>query len=161
MIRSDKPLRHALLASLCASAIIVGGCLGGDKPAAEEITVAAETLGLSSADETALSRHFDVDARAGTESETDSLLTALGIPASSYEARTVEGSNAVFTNWSATGDAGTVTAETVRLLGLHQGESGPTADKMILDDVRVLSRDTYADGTLMSEVEASVLTSNL
>lgn len=126
-----------LLTGLCASALVMGACSGGDKLPAEEITVDAASLGLTSADESQLSEHFAIKLRGGTEAETLSLLSASGFDGATYGDRTIDGANVVFTDWTASNDDASMRADRVEMIGLNETEGGPTLDKLVVSGMQV------------------------
>lgn len=130
-------LRHMLLAGLCASALVMGACSGGDKLPAEEITVDAASLGLTSADESELSEHFAIKARSGTDAETLSLLTAAGFDGATYGTRTLNGTNVVYTDWTASNDDASMHADRVEMIGVNGADEGPTLDKLVVSGMRI------------------------
>jgi hypothetical protein len=115
----------------------MGACSGGDKLPAEEITVDAATLGLTSADESQLSEHFVIKTRSGTEAATLSLLTASGFDGATYGARTIDGANVVYTDWTASNDDASMRAERVEMIGLNETDGGPTLDKLVVSGMQV------------------------
>ncbi|MGB6230120.1 MAG: hypothetical protein WBF53_08340, partial [Litorimonas sp.] len=106
-------------------------------------------------DESALSRHFRIEPRAGTESGTLALLEPLDVADDAYAGRTVEGATVTYTGWTATSEDGTVTADTVQLIGLHDTEDGPSADKIVVNGMTITSDALDEDGE-PSQVEASI-----
>lgn len=134
MPASSIRLRHTLLGGLCASALVMGACSGGDKAPAEEITVEAASLELSQADETALSRHFQVAPRGGDEATTLQHLAALGLGQTDAMAgeRVIDGSTVRYTDWATTTNDGSYTADTVSFIGLHAVDGETSFDKMIV-----------------------------
>lgn len=144
------------MGGLCVSALVMGACFGGDKTPAEEITVDAETLNLSKADENALSRHFEIDRRDGTEVETLRLLDALGFGNAVYETRQIEGSIAVFTGWAANGDDGAIKADRVEMIGVHDTEMGPTLDKLVVLDMDLEGYDEASADDPTEDVRATI-----
>lgn len=130
------------MAGLCASALVMGACSGGDKTPAEEITVDAATLNLTTADENALSKHFEIEPRAGTDAETLAWLEAAGLEDVSYETRQIEGSNIVFTGWSASQAEADVTAERVEMVGVHMADDEPTLDRLFVQNMVITGYDS-------------------
>lgn len=126
-----------LLTGLCASALVMGACSGGDKLPAEEITVDAASLGLTSADESQLSDHFAIKLRGGTEADTLSLLSASGFDDATYGSRTIDGANVVYTDWTASSDDASMRAERVEMIGLNESDNGPTLDKLVVSGMQV------------------------
>lgn len=137
MPASSFNLRSTLLAGFCASALLMGACSGGDKVPAEEITVEAASLGLTSADESQLSEHFVITTRGGTDTETLSLLSAAGFDAATYGDRTITGSTAVYTDWTASNDEAFMRADRVEMIGLNITDDGPTLDKLVVSGMSV------------------------
>lgn len=115
----------------------MGACSGGDKVPAEEIKVEAASLGLTSADESQLSEHFIIETRSGTDADTLSLLNVAGFDAATYGDRTITGSTAVYTDWTASNDEASMRAERVEMIGLNMTDDGPTLDKLVLSGMRV------------------------
>ena len=129
------------MAGLCASALVMGACRGGDKPQAEEITVEATTLELTQADESALSSHFEIEPRAGSEDETLAWIAQAGLDEATYGERQIEGSNIVYTDWSASNDEATVTADRVEMVGVHMSEEEPTLDRLFVQGMAIKGYD--------------------
>lgn len=127
--------RRALMAGICVSTLVMGACSGGDKPIAEEITVETASLGLSKADESALSQYFSITPRPGTEAETLQLLTELGLGESAEidATRVIDGSTVTYTDWTATEEDSVFKAESFTLIGLHEMDDRPTFDKMVIN----------------------------
>lgn len=126
-----------LLTGLCASALMMGACSGGDKLPAEEIKVEAASLGLTSADESQLSEHFVITARGGSEAETLELLSAAGFDSATYGERAINGSSVIYTDWTASSDDDFMRAERVEIIGLNGTNDGPTLDKLIVSGMVV------------------------
>lgn len=126
------------MVGFAASALLMGACSSGDKADIPEISVEAASLELSKADQTALSRYFEVKPRSGSEATTMTLLAALELDSetSTQAARKIDGSTVTYTNWSAEHDGSVVKADQVRLIGLHEVDGRPTFDKMIVNDLR-------------------------
>ncbi|WP_298917867.1 hypothetical protein [uncultured Algimonas sp.] len=156
MFASPLSLQRTLLAGLCASALVMGSCRGGDKPAAEEITVDAATLELTKADEGALSRHFEVEARDGTESETLALLDALGMDGASYGERAIDGSTVVYTDWTASSGNAAIQADRVEMIGLHETDDGATLDKLVVLDMGLKAYEEDESEARVEVVDAAV-----
>ena len=147
-----------LLAGLCASALMMGACKGGDKLPAEEISVDAASLELSSADENELSQHFVISARSGSEAETLKVLSAADLDGATYEERMIEGSTVVYTDWTASNDDASMRADRVEMIGLNQAEDGPTLDKLVLRGLSVKGYEGEADERVKTmDAEASSL----
>lgn len=143
------------MVGFAASALLMGACSSGDKADIPEISVEAASLELSKADQTALSRYFEVKPRSGSEATTMDLLTALELDSetSTQAAREIDGSNVTYTNWSAEHDGSVVKADQVRLIGLHEVDGRPTFDKMIVNDLRA---EDFEDEGQVKTVEASL-----
>lgn len=157
MIASPVTLRKTLLAGFCVSALVMAACSGGDKPVAEEITVDAPSLELTSADETALSRHFAIRPRSGSEADTLALLAALelGDGADIEATRVIDGSTVTYTDWRTTDEDSVFTADTMTLTGLHELDGRPTFDKMVISNLKAEEfeeeagvRDKVADASV-------------
>lgn len=162
MMTSSISLRRTLLAGFCASALLMGACSGGDKVPAEEITVEAASLELTKQDETALSRHFQIDPRGGNEADTLALLAMLSLDNATYGERAIEGSTVVYKGWSAADGDAEMTAERIELVGLHDTDDGPSLDRMVLSGVVVegyegeeAAREKVMDATVGSLVMIS------
>jgi len=143
------------MVGFCASALVMGACSRGDKADIPEISVEAASLELSKADQTALSRYFEVKPRSGSEATTMNLLAALELDSetSTQAAREIDGSTVTYTNWSAEHDGSVVKADQVRLIGLHEVDGRPTFDKMIINDLRA---EDFEDEGQVKTVEASL-----
>lgn len=143
------------MVGFAASALLMGACSSGDKADIPEISVEAASLELSKADQTALSRYFEVKPRSGSEATTMDLLTALELDSetSTQAVREIDGSNVTYTNWSAEHDGSVVKADQVRLIGLHEVDGRPTFDKMIVNDLRA---EDFEDEGQVKTVEASL-----
>lgn len=146
MPASPFNLRSTLLAGLCASALLMGACSGADKVPAEEITVEAASLGLTSADESHLSAHFVITKRGGTETETLSLLSAAGFDDATYGERMITGSTVVYTDWTASNDEAAMRADRVEMIGLNETDGGPTLDKLVVSGMYVEGFEGEGDG---------------
>ncbi|GHA97075.1 hypothetical protein GCM10009069_20140 [Algimonas arctica] len=146
MPASPFNLRSTLLAGLCASALLMGACSGADKVPAEEITVEAASLGLTSADESHLSAHFVITKRGGTETETLSLLSAAGFDNATYGERMITGSTVVYTDWTASNDEAAMRADRVEMIGLNETDGGPTLDKLVVSGMYVEGFEGEGDG---------------
>lgn len=143
------------MVGFAASALLMGACSSGDKADIPEISVEAASLELSKADQTALSRYFEVKPRSGSDATTMDLLTALELDSetSTQAVREIDGSNVTYTNWSAEHDGSVVKADQVRLIGLHEVDGRPTFDKMIVNDLRA---EDFEDEGQVKTVEASL-----
>lgn len=143
------------MVGFAASALLMGACSSGDKADIPEISVEAASLELSKADQTALSRYFEVKPRSGSDDTTMDLLTALELDSetSTQAVREIDGSNVTYTNWSAEHDGSVVKADQVRLIGLHAVDGRPTFDKMIVNDLRA---EDFEDDGQVKTVEASL-----
>lgn len=155
MIASRFPLRQMLLTSLCASALLMGACSGGDKAPAEEITVDAATLNLTSADEAALTRHFALKPRSATDSQTQTILDTMSFGEARYSDRTIEGASVIYTDWTASNEKGAIDADRVEFVGVHEIADGPTVDKLYVSGLRLKgyegdgdSRETIMDASV-------------
>ena len=133
----------------------MGACSGGDKTPAEEITVDAATLNLTTADENALSKHFEIEPRSGTEAETLAWLASAGLEDVSYETRQIEGSNIVFTGWSASQAEADVTAERVEMVGVHMVDDELTLDRLCVQNMVITGYDSE-EADRESVVDATV-----
>ncbi|MEM7729619.1 MAG: hypothetical protein AAF311_10140 [Pseudomonadota bacterium] len=155
MLAPSATFRRVLLGGLCASALVMGACSGGDKAPAEEIIVDAGTLELSGANAEAMERHFSVEPRDGDAAETLERLDVLGL-ADMTEGRAIDGSTATFTDWRATEGNSEVTAARVVLRGLHETQDGLTkADAIEIEDIRVRDYETDTDGVDRDTIDAS------
>ncbi|MGB3457512.1 MAG: hypothetical protein WBG08_12735 [Litorimonas sp.] len=155
MLSIPTSLRRTLLGGLCASALIVGGCSGGDKAPAEEISVDVATLDLSKADEAALARHFETMPRSGAEEDTLALLALADFEGATYAERLIDGANVVYTDWSADNEEGSVTADRVEMIGLHEVDGAPTLDRLNVRGMRLKGYDEN-EGERFESVDATL-----
>ena len=145
MFVSPFSLRRTLMAGFCAAGLVMGACSGGDKADIPEISVDAASLELSKADQTALSRYFEVAPRSGSEATTLALLAALGLDDDTaiQASRVINGSSVIYTDWAAEHEGIVYKADRVSLMGLHDVDGRPTFDKMIVSD---LFAEDFEDG---------------
>lgn len=148
--------RQALLGAALSSVLLVGGCNNRGKSDAPEITVAADSLELSGADERALGEHFAVKPRGGSKADTLALLTELQLDRMT-DGRTVDGSTARWTDWRAEDGDAVVTADSVVLQGLHDTDAGPAADQLLAKGLRFESADEDGAETLDMTVDELVI----
>lgn len=134
---------------------MMAACSGGDKVPAEEITVAAASLGLTSADESQLSDHFVIKSRGGVEADTQTILTAAGFDGATYGNRIITGSTVVYTDWTAANDDATMRADRIELIGLNETSDGPTLDKLVVSQMQIEGFDDKT-GTREKVVDATV-----